>query len=163
MLWLCHWRRISLATGRRSKCAEITVELIGRPSQIGIPCHEELFDTIVFSQVFSNQDLRSVYHLLPLHKIEWKPHYKELIRLGRINCIIGSFFHLASRMHLLSFKEWWTKFSFAFPLLSVILMMWSFSAKYHRSMWHICKSFLSGWGRGNCICTMASANFSMTN
>ena len=38
VLWFCHRRRISLATRWRSGCVGITIQLIARPSRIGIPC-----------------------------------------------------------------------------------------------------------------------------
>ena len=98
-----------------------------------------------------------------LREIRWKPHFRELIIMERINFTIGSFFHLASRMHLLSFKECWTKFSLVGPLLGVTFMTWSFWARHHMSMWGICKPFLNGCGSGDCAYIMASAIFSMTD
>ena len=67
---------------------------------------EELFDVIGFSQVFSTLDLRSGYHQLPLLTGDRvKTAFGELIMMGKINYTIENFFHLASRMRLLSFRE----------------------------------------------------------
>jgi hypothetical protein len=63
---LCHQRRTSLAIGRRSRCAEITVQLIGRPNRIGIPCQSPMSCLMSsdFLEFFSIIDLRSGYHQL---------------------------------------------------------------------------------------------------
>ena len=166
VLRLMHWKMISLGIGWRSRCAGITVWLIRRPSRIGILCQYKRNCSIP-SDFFRSlapwtwdPTITSSHYLW---KIEWKLHYGELIMMGRINYIIGSFFYLTLRMYMLSFKEWWAKFSLACPLFGVTLMTWSFSARYHMNMLGICKPFFSGCGGENCACTMANANFSLTD
>ena len=145
-------KKLSLAIGRRRGCAGITVQVNEKLSWIGILCQSWRSCSMpsVFSQVFSTLDLKSGYHYLPLFaggrvKIaSW-----ELDHNGNDQLYHWNFFHLASRMHLLSFKQWWTTSSLACPLLGVTLIMWSFWARHHISMWGICKpSFerLRRWG-----------------
>jgi len=104
-----------------------------RPSRIGIPCRSQRsysmpsdFPESLAPWTWDPAITNSLY----LRVIEWKPHYRELIRMGKINCTIQSFFHLASRMHMVSFREWWTKSFVACPFLDITLMMWSYSARH---------------------------------
>jgi hypothetical protein len=61
-----------------------------------MPISEELFNAIGFFRVFSTLDLRYGYQQLPLLAGDRvKTAFWELIMMGKINCTIGSFFHLA--------------------------------------------------------------------
>ena len=70
-----------------------------------MPILEELFDAIGFSRGFNTLRLRSGYHQLPfLAGDPLSTAFWGVKMMGMINCIIGSFFHLVSRMRLLSFR-----------------------------------------------------------
>ena len=67
--------------------------------------------------------------------------------MKNVSCTIGNFFHLVSKMKLLSFRKWWTKSSLACPLFGATLMI-ILSKIQHEHVRHLQAIFEELWRWG---------------
>ena len=82
--------------------------------------------------------------------------------MGKIHCIIGSFFHLASNMPA-KFQRMMDQILCGLPFAQCYMDdVIIFSRTPHEHVRHL-QVFLNGCSGGGCACTIASTSFSMTN